>query len=193
MTMGRPAFRQDAMVFAVAGVLAMSLVFWALDTVWSSDARLQELAKLNGRLQQFVQSGGTSVADGSPLDGVPADFFLSDGTAAEISAQLSTLLSGIAAAQGLQVLSTGDAPEDPGTAAPAGRYSAVLEASGTLRAILGVLSAVVQARPKMAIERLEIRSSMPQGPDARQEASLSLSLQVSGFSRPGTSASMASP
>ena len=193
MTMARPATRHGAMVLAVAGGLLMALLFSALDAVWSSEARLQELAALNGRLQNFIQSGGRSTADGSPLDDMPADSFLNDGTAAETSAQLSTLLSGHAAAQGLQVLSTGDAPEDPGTTAPAGRNSAVLEASGTLRAILGVLSAMVRARPKMAIERLEIRSSMPQGPGAREDATLILSLRVSGFVRPGTRVSAAPP
>lgn len=183
MTRRLVGFSRRAWLPLFAGCLCLSLMFAAVATLWSAQERLADSAAVNAALQRFINSGVGGSAAGMTADQLPAEYYLQHGTAAEVSAQLSALVSGLASANGLQILSTGDMGEAPAPDKADGRSTASLQASGTLSAILATLAAVASARPLMIIEKLDIRSDGAGNMGPSGERLLSLSLRVASFTR----------
>ena len=119
--------------------------------------------------------------------GVTSQFFLEQGTSAELSAGLQSKLKDLAASSGVKVASASILK--PKTEGPLTMLGANLQMSGSINSIYGLISQLESAQPFLFIDRLNIRSNDPQQTGQTGDTTLTVEIDVYGVLQGGSTTS----
>jgi hypothetical protein len=110
-----------------------------------------------------------------------ANLFLSDGTAAVISADLMTRLKQLAASRGVEIMQASDL--QPKNEGPITLVGGSLQMTGTIQGIYSLAQEIELTNPVLFIDRLDIRSSGSANIQGESDTQLIVEMHVFGAVR----------
>ena len=187
---------RPSMVSGVMALAALVLTSVFVLAVWNQQqdghAAIEDNLVLYDRFRSIeaFEPRLVDIENGKSIDAY-AQLFMSGGTPAEVSANLTGLLNQISQSNGVQILRTSDLPPVDRQAL---RLAGIeLELTGQTAAIYALVQRIEEAQPFLVIEKFSVRSTAAFEVGATEEPQIAVTMSIYAAIRQGQGGAQQAP